>query len=126
FGLGPLPRRMARGSAALFGLNGGVLWRRGGGGLASFELAAVQGLELGLELLVFQLHPLALAPFLIQLAVEFFQLVFVVALRPADLLITTQDPAGGQAFQIGAPIPVRATEVVRQVLKFRHALVRGW
>jgi hypothetical protein len=83
-------------------------------------LAAMQGLNLSLELLVLPFHLLALSPLLLQLLVEFLQLVFVVALGAADLLIPLKNPARGESFQIRAPIPIRATEVLGQVLKFRH------
>ena len=58
-GFGPLPRRMTDRGSALFALGRRAvrLWSQG---LAPLELAAVQSLELRLELLVFQLHLLAL------------------------------------------------------------------
>jgi hypothetical protein len=55
-GFGSLPRRMAHGSAAFFGLRGGAIRRWSGERFAAFELAAVQGAELGLELLIVALQ----------------------------------------------------------------------
>lgn len=89
------------------------------------ELAAVQGLELRPELLVFQLHLLALAPFPIQLLVESGQLIFVVAFDAGDLLVAPPNPAGGQTFQIGASLPIRATEVRWQVGEAGHGQSEG-
>jgi len=75
---------------------------------------------LSLKLLVLQFYLLALPPLLIQFLVEFFQLIFLVALSASDLLIAMKNPARGKSFQIRAPIPVRATEVGWEVLKLRH------
>jgi len=77
----------------------------------------MQRAELGLELLFLPFQLLALPPFLIELALELFQLRFVFALGAADLLIAFKDPARGQSFQIRAPLPVRAMEFWRQVPK---------
>ena len=77
-------------------------------------------MELSLELLVFQFDLLGVPLLLPQPLVKFLQLILVVAFDAGDLLVAMKDPAGGQAFQIGAPIPIRATEVVGQVFKFRH------
>lgn len=89
------------------------------------ELAAVQGLELRPELLVFQLHLLALAPFPIQLLVESGQLIFVVAFDAGDLLAAPPNPAGGQTFQIGASLPIRAAELLWQVGEAGHGQSEG-
>ena len=51
-GFGPLPGRMAQGSAALFALSGGALRGWSGRDFAAFELTAVQRVELGFKLLV--------------------------------------------------------------------------
>jgi hypothetical protein len=83
-------------------------------------LAAVQGVELSLDLLVLPFQLLALPPLLIELAIEFFELIFILTLRPAHLLIAMKDPACGQPFQIRTAVPVRTAEVIRQILKFRH------
>ena len=96
-GLGPLPRGMAHRSAALFALGRGAVRGRDRGSFAPFELAAVQGVELGLQLLVLQFQLLGAAAAPVQLLVEFFQLIFVVAFRAGDLLIAMKDPARGQA-----------------------------
>src|SRR6266576_3544369 len=122
-GFGALPGRVAQGSTTFFALSRGALL--GGRSFASFELAAVQGLELGLKLLVFEFYLLGVSALLIQLLVEFFQLIFVVAFGATDLLIPMKDPAGGQSFQIRAPIPVRTAKVVGQVLKFGHGQSGG-
>ena len=53
FGFGPLPGRMAYGSATLFALSRRT-GRRGGGSFAAFKLAAMQRLELSLKLVIFQ------------------------------------------------------------------------
>ena len=83
-------------------------------------MTAVQGLELSLELLVLQLCLFALSPLLLQLLVKLFELVFVVAFGAGNLLVAMKNPARGKSFQIRTPIPVRATEVGREVLKLRH------
>ena len=80
----------------------------------------MQGLKLSPQLLVLQFHLLALAALLMELGVKFLQLVFVVALGAPDLLRAMPYPAGGQAFQMRAAIPIRAREVLGQVLKLRH------
>ena len=77
-------------------------------------------MELSSELLVFQFYTFAFSALLAQLFVEFLQLIFVMALRGLVVLILVKDPAGGQSFQIGAAIPVRAAEVVGQVLELWH------
>ena len=77
-------------------------------------------MELSLKLLLFQFYLFALPPLLIQLLVKFFQLVFVMALGAGQVLVAMKNPARGQSFQIRAPIPVRATKVGREILKFRH------
>ena len=109
---------MANGRAALFGLSGTAL--RGRDRPTLVELAAVQGVQLNLRLLVYHFHLLALPPLLIQLFAEISQVVFVVTFRTRDLLTPMKDPTGGQALQIRAPIPVRAAAVGGQVLKLRH------
>ena len=81
---------------------------------------AMQSLELNLKLLLFQFYLFALPPLLLQFLVQIFKLVFVLAFGAAHLLVAMKHPAGGQSFQIRAPIPVRATEARRQVLKLRH------
>ena len=85
----------------------------------------MQGLELGLQLLVFPFCLLALPALLLQLLVELRQLMFVVAFGAGNLLIAMKDPARGKSFQIRASIAVRATKVVRQVLEFRHGQSGG-
>jgi hypothetical protein len=72
---------MAHRSAALFALRRSVPRGRRASRLAPFELAAVQGVELGVELLVFQFQALTLPALLSQHFMQFCQLVFVVALR---------------------------------------------
>jgi len=59
------------------------------------ELAAVQGVELSLELLVLPLQPLNGFVGLLKLLVEFFELVFILAFQPVGLLITHPDPVRG-------------------------------
>jgi hypothetical protein len=108
--LGPLPGWMTYRSTALFALRRNALAGRGSS--AAFELAAVQGLELSLKLLVLEFCLFTLASLRVQFLVEFFQLIFVVAFGAGDLLIAMKDPASGESFQIRAPIPIRATEVV--------------
>jgi len=112
---------MAHWSAAFLALPGRAL-RTGGGWLAAaFKLSAMQGLELRLELLVASLGVLVLAPFLIQFLPEFPELIFVLAGVTHVLLIPAEDPAGGQALQIRAAVPVGAAEIGRQVSELRHA-----
>ena len=116
-GLFALPRRMTFWSAPLLRL---CRWARGlgsDGRTATFELAAVQGVELGLELLVVPLQLLVGFVGLLKMLVEFFQLMFIVAFQPGGLLITRPDPLRGQAFQIRTAVAVRATEVIGQVSK---------
>ena len=115
-GLWPLPRGMAHRSPALFAWGRGTVRGRDRANPAPLELAAMQGMELGLQVLVVQFQLLALPPLLTQLLAEFFQLIFVVAFRAGCLLIAMKDPAGGESFQIRAAIPVRATKVVGQAL----------
>ena len=69
-------------------------------------------MKLSLELLIFQFRLLAVAALLIKLLAHLLQLIFVVAFGAGDLLIAMKDPASGESFQIRAPIPIRATEVV--------------
>jgi hypothetical protein len=76
-GLGPLPGWMAQRRAALFAL-GRRTARRGRGSFAPFELAAVQGVELRLKLLIFEFQFLELASLLIEQTLELLQLVFIV------------------------------------------------
>jgi len=109
---GSLPGRMARGGAAFLTVGPGAVRGWGSGSLASFELAAVQGLELRAELLVFQFALLSLPPLLLQLEVELFELILVLAFRAGDLLVAMEDPACRQAFQVRAAAVVRAAEVV--------------
>ena len=125
-GLGSLPGGMPLGSAALFLLAGrpGGCWGEERVS-APLELAAMQGAQLRTQTLVFQFHFLALPPLLGQLLMEFFQLMFVVAFRAVDLLIAPKDPAGGQTFQIGAPLPVGAAEIRGQVGESGHAQSSG-
>jgi hypothetical protein len=85
-GLGPLPRGMAHRRAAFFGSGLRACGRRGRGVPAAFELAAMQGLELGLQLLVGQFHLLAPPLLLVQLAPAFLQLPFIVALQESLVL----------------------------------------
>jgi hypothetical protein len=118
--LGPLPRGMAHRSATLAPSGAGTLWFWGHRSCAPFELAAVQGVQLRPKLLVLQLHRLALSPFLPPLLIKLLQLIFIVTFGARNLLVASEDPAGGQPLQIGAPIPIRAAEVRRQVLKFGH------
>jgi hypothetical protein len=68
---------MAYRSTALFAL-GRRTAGRGRGSFAPFELAAVQGVELSLELLVFEFQFLELASLLIEQTLELLQLVFIV------------------------------------------------
>jgi len=116
---------MTHRSAAFFALGRGALGGLGSDGPAPFELAAVQGLELSLELLLFQLRLFALPPLLVQFLGKFLQLIFIVAFSASDLLIAMKDPACGQPFQIRAPIPIGATKVVGQVLELRHGQSGG-
>jgi hypothetical protein len=120
FGFGPLPRRMAHRSAALFSLVRGTVRRWRGRSLAPFELAPVQGVELSLDLLVLPFQLLALPPLLIEEAIEFFELIFILALRPGHLLIAMKDPTGGQPFQIRTTVAVRTAEVIRKIFKLGH------
>jgi hypothetical protein len=112
---------MAHWRTTLFARDRGTFLARGGCGLlAPLELLLMQGSKLGFELLIFQFDCLALPSLLIQEAIEFFDLVFVLALDAARFLIAAKDPPRGQPFQIRAPIPVRATKVIGQVLEFGH------
>jgi hypothetical protein len=118
-GLGALPGRVTYRGAALPGWRQGFL-RFWGGGFAPFELAAVQGLKLRLELLVFPFDLLAPTPLLLQLLVQLCQLIFVVGFSAGDLLITFPDPAGGEALQIRAPVPMGTAETGGQVFELGH------
>src|SRR5712691_11279300 len=124
FRFGPLPGWMAMGSAAFFALD-----RRAAGGghrsFAAFELAAVQGIELGLKLLILSLQLEIVRVGLVQLLVEFLELVFVLALHCATLLIAIPNPLRGQAFQIGTAIPVRADERLIQLAEAGHRQSSG-
>src|SRR5258708_5019980 len=75
--LSSLPGGMTHRSAAFFALGRGALGGLGSDGPAPFELAAVQGLELSLELLLFQLRLFALPPLLVQFLGKFLQLIFI-------------------------------------------------
>ena len=92
--LGPLPGWVAERSAALFALRRRTRKRRHRGP-ASFELAAMQGLKLGLELLVLQLERFGVPPLLSQFLIQFCQLILVVTFGAVDCLITMKDPASG-------------------------------
>ena len=52
-------------------------------------------MKLSLELIPLQFELFALAPFLVQLLVQFFELVFVVALGAHHLLVAVPDRLGG-------------------------------
>ncbi len=82
-------------------------------------------MKLSFELLIFQFELFGMSPLLMQLLVEFLQLIFVMAFGASDLLVSVKDPAGGKSFQIRAPIPIRATEVVRQVFELWHGQSGG-
>jgi hypothetical protein len=56
----------------------------------------------------------------LELLVQFLQLVFVLAFGAGDFLITMENPLGGQALQIRAPIPVRADKVIVQFAESGH------
>jgi hypothetical protein len=88
-------------------------------------LAAVQRVELSLQLLVLQFDLLGVPPLLPQLLVEFVQLIFVLTLGAGHFLIAFKDPPGGKSFQIGASVPIGAAEIVRQLLKLSHAQSGG-
>jgi len=118
FGFGALPGRMAHRSPALFfapSQNPG-----GGGRGAAFELAAMERVVLRLELLDFPFQFPDATLRLIVLLVEFPELILVVIFPSGRLLITTPDPPGGQAFQIRAPLPVRADKIPGQIGEAGH------
>ena len=125
-GLGPLPGGMALGSAALFLLAGGRVggWR-GERVAAAFELAAVQGLKLGLEVLMFPFQFSLAAVGLVQFLVELLDDMLVMALGAGHRLIAVPDHVSGQAFQVGAAIPIGAVEGVVQFAEARHGSVGG-
>jgi hypothetical protein len=81
----------------------------------------MQRLQLSLELLVALLGLPVLPPLLIQFLPQLLQLEFVLAGVAKVLLILAEDPAGGQALQIRAPVPVWAAEIGGQIGKPRHA-----
>jgi hypothetical protein len=124
-GLGALPGRVPHRSSTLLGSGRGTLRLWGRRIFAPFELAAVQGMKLSLESLVLQFERLGVSSLRTQLPLQFLQLIFVVAFGARDLLVASEDPASGQPLQIGAPIPIRAGEVRRQVLKFGHGQSGG-
>jgi hypothetical protein len=71
--------------------------------------------------LVFPFQGLAVPDLLLQLLMKLLQLIFVVALGAANLLVTLPHPCRGQTFQIGAPVPMWAREVVGQIGETGHA-----
>jgi hypothetical protein len=117
---------MAHGSAALFALRRGALAGRGRRLFAAFELAAMQGLELGLELADLLILLLGALVGFVELAAKFCELVLIIALQAAGFLIALPDPVGGQALQVGAGVPVRADEVWGRLAESGHRSVRGW
>jgi hypothetical protein len=89
---------------------------------AALELAAVQGLELGAELLVFPFQFTIAALLLVELLIELLDNVLVVALGAGDVLIAAPYHVRRQALQIGATIPVGTNEPLIQFGKSRHGL----
>ena len=118
-GLGPPPGRVAPRCAALLFQNGGGVWW-GGGAVATLELAAVQSLKLGFELLDLPFLLPGQAARLVQFLAELLEDVFVVALGSGDGLITVPDPLGRQALQIGAPVAVATNKLFVQFGEARH------
>ena len=88
--------------------------------MATLELAAVQSLELGLELLDFAFLLPGPAARLVQFLVELLDDVFVVALGSGDFLITAPHPVWRQALQIGAPMAVATNKLFVQFGEARH------
>src|SRR5919108_3415662 len=111
---------MTDGSATLLGVGRWTATVGSDGSFAGLELAAMQGVQLRLELLVLRFQLLVLAMGLIQLLSQLFQLPFIFADQKARLLILTKDPTGGQTLQIGTTIPIRADKIVVQVGEGGH------
>ena len=88
--------------------------------MAPLELTAVQGLELGFELLDFAFLLPGQAARLVQFLVELLDDVFVVALGSGDFLITAPHHVGWQALQIGAPLAVGTNKLFVQFGEARH------
>ena len=87
---------------------------------AAFELAAVQGGKLGLELLVFPFELSVDAVLPVQFLVEFLDNMLVMALRALDALIMVPNHLWRHAFQIGAPMPVGADKLLVQFGETGH------
>jgi len=117
-GLGPPPGSMAQGCPALL-FRRRVRWGSGRA-VATLELAAVQGLELGLELLDFACLLPGQAASLVQFLVDLLEEVFVVALGSGYSLITVPHHVGWQSLQIGAPMAVTTNELFVQFGEARH------
>jgi hypothetical protein len=88
--------------------------------VATLELAAVQSLELGLELLDFAFLLPGQAASLVQFLVDLLEDVFVVALGSGYSLITVPHHVGRQSLQIGAPMAVATNELFVQFREARH------
>ena len=81
FWLGALPGGMAGRSAPFLALGRRTLRGKGGRPPTPFELATVQGLNLGAQLLIFQFLLVELPMLLVQLLLELLELMFVIALQ---------------------------------------------
>jgi hypothetical protein len=124
-GFGPLPVRMAHGSTALFALSPGALRGWSGRDFAAFELAAVQRVELCFELLVLAFQFLVATFSLVELLVEFLELVFVLALQAITFLMAIPNPLCGQALQIRAAVAIRTDELLIQLAESGHSQSSG-
>jgi hypothetical protein len=119
-GWGPLPRRMAPGCAALLFRRDRHVRRGSGRAVATLELAAVQSLELGFELLDLPFLLPGQAASLVQFLVDLLEDVFVVALGSGDSLITVPHHVGWQALEIGTPMAVATNKLFGQFGEARH------
>jgi len=110
--LGTLPGGGTIGGAAFLFLRN---WRIGLlrclGMPAALELGAVQSIQLGFDLLVFQLEFSAALAFQIKLLIELLNNIFVLALSSYDLLMAMPAHVGRQAFQVRAPLAEGALKI---------------
>jgi hypothetical protein len=126
-GLGAVPGRVACGGAALLGRAGrGRLGHGRGRRSAAFELALVQGLELGLQPVVGLFPFSVLRAQLGDLLVLLCENVFVLPLRGRGRLSQLPDPLGGVPLQIGTAVPIGANKLRLQIGEARHGLVFRW
>ncbi len=82
------------GSATFFAWTGVRLGCGSSRGLAAFELFAVQGVELSLQLLLVLLELVDAVGGLIEMLLELLKLMLVLALQKGGLLVTGPHPGG--------------------------------